>query len=74
LQSILNLADVRQRLELRIFEPENVHDPNLVLVVVVGEKWIDFEYVAETVAKKGGGVPGLGFAVNRKNLKSVNLC
>jgi hypothetical protein len=66
LQSILNLADVRQRLELRIFEPENVHDPNLV--VVGGEKWIDFEHVAETVAKKGGGVPGLGFAVNRKNL------
>ncbi len=51
LQSILNLADVRQRLELRIFEPENVHDPNLVLVVVAGEKWIDFEHVAETVAK-----------------------
>ena len=57
LESVLDLVDISQRLELRVFELEDVHDADLAVIVVVAvvavvEKWLDFEQVPEPVPQK----------------------
>jgi hypothetical protein len=67
----LNLGDICQWFELRIFESEDVHDSDFFGVFDlfgifgrIGKKRIDFEDVAKAVGQQRGGLAGLSLAVN----------